>query len=107
MTQLYCSDPPPRPLKGQLASLRVGLDAASSPKMGTAIQDLLDHGKFRSSISITTVNTVVDHTPKNFVFVVELIGELCMLGARLLKQGLSLLNSSLTIRGLGLNTNHR
>ncbi len=75
--------------------------------MEAAIQDLFDHGKIRSSRStILAVDTIVDHIPKNLVFVVELIGELYMLGARLLKQGLSLLNSSLTIRVLGLNTNH-
>ncbi len=64
--------------------------------MGTAIQDLNDHGKFISAIS--AVDTVVDRITKTLVFDSELIGELCMLGARLLKQGLSLLNSSLAIR---------
>ncbi len=106
VTRLRRSDLPPRPLKGQLVPLRVGPETASRPEMGTAVLDLLDHGKFRSSIPITTVDTVVNHILKNLVFVVELSGELCMRGARLLKQGLSLLNYSLTIRELGLNTHH-
>jgi hypothetical protein len=54
---------------------------------------------FRSSITIPAADlcTVVDHTPKNLVFFVDLIGELGVLVACLLKQGLSLLNPSLTL----------
>jgi hypothetical protein len=37
VTQLRRSDPPPRPLKGQLVPLGVGPDMASRPKMWTAL----------------------------------------------------------------------
>ena len=56
--------------------------------MGTAIQNVFHHGKFfRSSIYTipdADLNTVVNHTPKNLVFFVDLIGELGILVARLL-----------------------
>ena len=55
--------------------------------MQTALEDVLDDGECIS------INTVIDHIPKNLVFLVDLFGELGMLVARLHKQGLSLLNS--------------
>ena len=68
--------------------------------MGTAVQNVFHHGKFfRGSIYTipdADLNTVVDHTPKNLVLFVDVIGELGVLVACLLEQGLSLLNPSLT-----------
>ena len=70
--------------------------------MGTAIKDLIDERKSTFMITIASANSVVDHFPKNLVFCGDLVSQLVVLMACLLK---FLLEPGAILRELGLNMN--
>ena len=70
--------------------------------MGTAIKDLIDERKSTLIITIASANSVVDHIPKNSVFCGDLVSQLVVLIACLLK---FLLEPGVILRELGLNMN--